>query len=296
MRDNISFEQHLVKKGLLTEEDFTSVLLDCKYDNQSFCKTAVELGLISVRDFFKIYSIQSNTDHSIEEIALKKGFLTQDQVKAIHDRLDEINVSPIEQLIRAKKITSEKVEAERAEFFDESYTELIETQDRIKYILMDFEIFSHLNDDVFKALSLIAIVENFSEGDIVIKEGTDADSIYCIVSGSLSITKKQDEGGKDLYLSSLTEGAVLGEASIFEKGTRTATVTADTDTVLIRFDRFSFLTFLRDYPKSSQSILIFIIQGLLQRLYMTNKELVFERKDSVSQDDIDSLINDFYKS
>ncbi|MBF0541894.1 MAG: cyclic nucleotide-binding domain-containing protein [Nitrospirae bacterium] len=313
MKRKIAFEQHLIDKGLLTEEDFSNILLDSKHpsnNNQTFCRIAVELGLLNVRDFFKIYSFQTSTDNSIEEIAIKKGFLTPDQVKAIYAKIDETTSDPIELLIQTKRISKKVIEFERAEFYNHSYEEKLKEQNKIKEILMKFEIFSHLKDNIFDSLSNIAIIENFKSGEIVIREGMDADCIYCIASGELSITKARVDGNeasvkktttqraksKDLYISSLTEGAVLGEASIFEKGKRTATVTAISDTTLIRFDRFPFLSFLRDYPKSSQSILIFIIQGLLQRLYLTNKDLAFERKDSVSQTDIDSILKEFYQA
>jgi CRP-like cAMP-binding protein len=297
MLRKITFEQHLIDKGLLTEEDVSNALLNIKHDNQSFCRTAIELGLLNVSDFFKIYSYQSNTaksEYSIEEIAVNKGFLTHAQVKKIYAKIDETIVNPIDLLIQSTKISKDVVEFERSEFYNYSYKEKLKEQKKIKEMLMKFDIFSHLKDDMLEILSNIAVLENFKSGEIVIKEGSEADCIYCIASGTLSITSK-DEHNKKVYISSLSEGAVLGEASIFEKGKRTATVTADSDSVLIRFDRYPFILFLRDYPKSSQSILIFIIQSLLQRLYLTNKDLAFERKDSISQDDIDSILKDFYK-
>lgn len=296
MREDISFEQHLVKKGLLSEEDFASVLLECKHDSNSFCRFAVELGFLNVHDLFKIYSFQSNSDHSIEEIALKKGFLKQDQIKEIYDEMNKIKTASIDILIQSKKISKETVEAERALFYNKSYKDEKNEQDRIKGILKKFEIFSHIRDEAFTTLSSISVLENIKSGDVVIKEGDEANCMYCIVSGSLSITKKADKRKKGFYISSLLEGSVFGEASIFEKGKRTATVIADTDSVLLRIDRYPFISFLRDFPKSSQSILIFIIQGLLQRLYLTNQDLAFERKDSVSQDDINSIIKEFYHS
>ena len=47
-------------------------------------------------------------------------------------------------------------------------------------------------------------------------------------------------------------------------------------------------------PKSSQSILVFILRRLLFKLNTTNKEFAFEIRKFVGQDEVNSLLDDLF--
>ena len=127
------------------------------------------------------------------------------------------------------------------------------------------------------------------------KEGDEADEFFCIVSGSLKITKNTlgvDE--VTCYVGSIQAHDVFGESCTFDRGRRTANVITETDTVLIKFKRTAFINFLKYYPKSSISILIFIIQRLMGRLERSDRELASEKKRGISQKEIDAVLEEFF--
>lgn len=61
----------------------------------------------------------------------------------------------------------------------------------------------------------------FSDGDIVVKEGSYGDSLYLILSGKVEISKLIN--GKKSVIAILEKGAIIGELSFVDKKPRPAT-------------------------------------------------------------------------
>jgi MFS family permease len=72
-------------------------------------------------------------------------------------------------------------------------------------------------------------------GDVLIREGDEGDRFYVIQSGQLTATFKGD------VLSQMGPGDPFGEIALLRDVPRTATVTADVDSVLLALDRAAFL-------------------------------------------------------
>lgn len=140
-----------------------------------------------------------------------------------------------------------------------------------------------------------ASVLSVDEGEAVVRERETSPYFYAILQGTVcvSVAEKSMEGEpKDVYICTLGPGDVFGEAGIFIKVRRTATVTAAEETVVLRLHRDDISNFIRTQPAGGNKLLLVIIYSLLRKLRSTNQELAYERKDDINQDDVDSLLAD----
>ncbi len=70
---------------------------------------------------------------------------------------------------------------------------------------------------------------SFSTGEVVVREGDPGDKAFIIVKGTCVVSK--DLGGRRMVLRNLAAGDVFGEAALFTRRARVATVEATTDVV-----------------------------------------------------------------
>jgi alpha-amylase len=81
--------------------------------------------------------------------------------------------------------------------------------------------------------------KTFKTGDILIHEGETNLLVYFIISGMVTVTRKDVQTKKIVHLATLEAKQVVGEISIITKKPKTATVTAltDTDALVIDFSK-----------------------------------------------------------
>lgn len=100
----------------------------------------------------------------------------------------------------------------------------------------------------------------FHAGDVIMTEGSnDIQSAWLVADGSLSIWKE------DVEIAHLNEGDFTGEEFLFTKGARIASVKADSDVVLIRFNKESVIDFFRTRPERVFKIFIMNLLETQQR-------------------------------
>ncbi|OHD54135.1 MAG: hypothetical protein A2Y33_10510 [Spirochaetes bacterium GWF1_51_8] len=131
---------------------------------------------------------------------------------------------------------------------------------------------------------------DFDKGDAVITEGQVEPYLYIVLKGSFQVMKKRE--GKDVYISTLGEGDLFGEASIFVKLPRTADIIAGDTPSALRIDRRNLLNFLFSHSESGMKFLMIMIYGLLEKLHQANTDLSFDRKSFISQENVDQLLAD----
>ena len=79
------------------------------------------------------------------------------------------------------------------------------------------------------------------EGDTVMSEGEEADSVYFVVSGQLAVSKTQSNGTRKV-VNVLGAGTSMGQIGVVQDdGKRTATCTALTDCELFIIHKYNFL-------------------------------------------------------
>ncbi len=162
--------------------------------------------------------------------------------------------------------------------------------DKLKKVM----IFRYLDDDALKAILKIADVINYKKNDRIISEGELSQYLYAVLVGSVNVYVKQ-AGNKELFLSTLDEGDVFGEAGMFLKVKRTANVVSTQNSAILRIARNDLFEFFAKRSQSGIKILMVVVYSLLRKLRESNQELAFERKSNLDQEDMDRLIDDLSK-
>ena len=142
-------------------------------------------------------------------------------------------------------------------------------------------------DNLIDSCSILS----FDEEEPIIKQGDTDQSFFAVVEGSVTVSALESEG-KDVYICTIGDGEIFGEAGIFMKVKRTASVTSSMKTIVFKIDRTHMQKFIKENPSAGNKFFMVMIYGLLKKLKEANQELAYERKADVDQDDIDALVND----
>ena len=95
-------------------------------------------------------------------------------------------------------------------------------------------IFGGLEQDDLDRLAHIARETSLQQGDILFEQGDDSDGLYLIISGLVRIYLTTDDG-REVTISLLEDGEVIGEMALINHKLRSATVVADTPLEVLHF-------------------------------------------------------------
>ena len=139
-------------------------------------------------------------------------------------------------------------------------------------MLIMIPIFDALDPDELRiAVRFMNYVEA-KKGEIVFKEGQRGDYVCFVHEGTLDVIKTS-ETGQHVVISSLHRGRSLGEMSLLDNLTRSATVRARTEATLITLSRSSFDQIVEQYPRIGVKILQGIARLLSLNLRKTSARL-----------------------
>jgi CRP-like cAMP-binding protein len=147
---------------------------------------------------------------------------------------------------------------------------------QIKETIIDFLItLPFFNDLSPLELSLTAEYMNFFElenGKVLFREGDSGDYICFVVDGALEVLK-QSATGQSAVIATLSRGSTIGEMSIIDNISRSATVKAIRPTILLVLSRNGFNTILDKHPKVGIKILKGIARLLSLNMRRTSGHL-----------------------
>jgi CRP-like cAMP-binding protein len=103
-------------------------------------------------------------------------------------------------------------------------------------------------------------------GAVVVAEGEEADAFYVVRSGTLAVLSAGERGGTPARVNTLGPGDYFGEIGLLERIPRTATVQAESDSVVERLAGDDFLGILNQAPSTSGTLL----DGVVGRLARTH--------------------------
>jgi CRP/FNR family transcriptional regulator, cyclic AMP receptor protein len=88
-------------------------------------------------------------------------------------------------------------------------------------------------------LAYIALLRTFAAGEVVMKEGTEGDACWLLLSGGVAVTRST----QSVPIASLGPGALVGQLALLDRAPRSATVTATAETAAleVRADAFTNL-------------------------------------------------------
>jgi predicted acylesterase/phospholipase RssA/CRP-like cAMP-binding protein len=114
-------------------------------------------------------------------------------------------------------------------------------------------------DEVVRELEAVRL----AGGDVLFKEGDEADYLYLVVTGRLraSLTR---EGNSERAVGEAARGEVVGEIALLTDSPRSATVRAIRDTELLRLSRAGFDSLVEKHPRT--------MMPLLRRIVLRDKE------------------------
>jgi len=113
----------------------------------------------------------------------------------------------------------------------------------------------------------------FPAGAAICREGDDADRVWILIKGSVSIRLRSSRDSTNRRISGLAQGTTVGEMALIEGGKRSATAVADEDVMCLALDRAAFDAILRDHPKIATKLLTNIVRLMSQRMRRVTEEL-----------------------
>lgn len=87
---------------------------------------------------------------------------------------------------------------------------------------------------------------NYRAGDVVIKQGTEGDFFYVVMSGKCIVTRETPLNKEGIKLAELGPGDSFGEEALIAEAKRNATVTMMSDGSLMRLGKQDFQTLLNE--------------------------------------------------
>ena len=99
-------------------------------------------------------------------------------------------------------------------------------------VIKALPLFKGLDSSMINLFASKMAKESYKKGEDIIKQGDEGDKFYIILEGSVDVHAKMEDG-KEQGVARLGRGEYFGEIALFKNIPRTATVTADTDEVLV---------------------------------------------------------------
>ncbi|RJO66444.1 MAG: cyclic nucleotide-binding domain-containing protein [Myxococcales bacterium] len=127
-------------------------------------------------------------------------------------------------------------------------------------------LFKTLDEDGRAEMKQLGQLVHVQAGEVLIEEGSEGGSFYVLVSGRVKVSATKE--GREIVLTELGRGAVLGEVALITGQPRTASVTALEPSTFIGFADPGISDFIARHPK---------IKELLVRV------LVHRAKDTVEK-------------
>jgi hypothetical protein len=124
------------------------------------------------------------------------------------------------------------------------------------------EMFRRTPEDVLADVAALAEEVRFKAGEAIFEKGDAGESLYVIVQGEVKV----HDG--DLDLKHLRDKTVFGELAVLDPEPRSASVTAVSDTHLLRLDREAFLELMA----SNSEVVRGVLSVLCDRIREKNEE------------------------
>lgn len=153
-------------------------------------------------------------------------------------------------------------------------------------------VFKHMNRIQLLELLKASSIVKYQKNDTVVKEGDTSNQLYAILEGTVHVMVNE-KTGKNVFICSIGDGNIFGEAGLFLTVKRTASIICPDSAAILQIERKPLMSFLKNYPVPGLKMLMIVIYSLLKKLRDANQEIAFERKADLEQSDIDTIIGDF---
>lgn len=99
-----------------------------------------------------------------------------------------------------------------------------------------------------------ALGKVYKDGEEIIRQGKPGESMYVVQGGRVEVLQ-HSKNGREQHLAYLETGDFFGEMAVFEKEVRSATVRAAGEARVLKVDKKTLLTRLREDPLLAVNLL-----------------------------------------
>ena len=124
----------------------------------------------------------------------------------------------------------------------------------IRQNIRQLELFTSLSDDEIDILLKHAKIHSLVEEEILFNEGDDGDFFAIVIEGLIEI-RKQGDTEQPITIATLSSGATLGEMSLIDYETRSASAIAAQPSTLFILSRQSFDTLVDQSPRCGVTLI-----------------------------------------
>ncbi|MCL4557951.1 MAG: cyclic nucleotide-binding domain-containing protein [Deltaproteobacteria bacterium] len=153
----------------------------------------------------------------------------------------------------------------------------------VQSIAKKIPIFSEIEEHELNDILKIARAISFPEGRTIIEEGSKGDSIYFIVSGIVSVSKKGKDG-KDIMLDTLSDGDFFGEFGFFTGGKRQASISSASTVELYELKKQDMEDVAQRHQNVSKVLVDFYKKRVLDNIIAMTP--IFSELDNTERADI----------
>ena len=148
--------------------------------------------------------------------------------------------------------------------------------------LSDVFLLQDLDEPQLKQIAQLCDLQWLARGDYIMREDGEADSIYILLRGEVTVSKKlqlphlEHIHGEDRILTSITADSypVLGETALVGQDRRSATVRCATGCVLYQFDAAAFFKLLLEDAAIGRAVFRRLCETLYERMETTSADVV----------------------
>jgi CRP-like cAMP-binding protein len=120
-------------------------------------------------------------------------------------------------------------------------------------VLERSSLFRFLPEERADCLRSVLQEEHFEFGDVIVREGDEANACYILVNGRARVVKEIKDG-QEIALAVLRPGDQFGEQALIDGSRRNATVRCSTAVDALRLNRADFLSLLTDHPDLKSAV------------------------------------------
>ena len=114
-------------------------------------------------------------------------------------------------------------------------------------------------------------------GEIIVRAGDDADSMLFILDGRVGVMMAKEDG-RSTRLRSLGRYTTIGEMGLVSQAPRSATIQAETDSVLYVLNHHQFEAIRAERPELSHKLLTYFVSVLAERLSFASRTISVLRR------------------
>lgn len=135
-------------------------------------------------------------------------------------------------------------------------------------VLKKIDVFQGLAEEEFSAIAEMTKLKFVKKNMLIFSKGDNNQSMYIIKEGSVDVSILT-EGGKELILSTLSEGDCFGELSLLDNAPISANITTTKDSVLLFIHKESFFKVMEENAEILSNVISHLcskVRGLTEKV------------------------------